>query len=275
MKKKTIIPIAFAAAIMFGCASSNDTMDDTTAMNETTVSGGVVADETEDVVEATADMVEDLDEGKEEIANEREDVAEEVAEAVDAATIKTLVIERDIVVPVATVAITALPMENPVEVNDMFEDIDETENLSVLDLARKSPNLTTFVKLLEQADLVQDIERLDELTLFAPTNEAFAKMDKEKLETLLLPENQAKLMWMLQAHVLPNKVSSMQFNTTQRIEMTEDSYIPVDVSLGGTNVLIGGASIIKDNVEASNGFIHVVDKVIEPSDVAVEDAVGN
>ena len=259
MKKKTIIPVAFAAAMLFGCASSNDTMDDTTAMDETTMSetqsmGGVAP---------------------EEVREEMAEAKEEVAEAVDAATIKTLVIERDIVVPVATVAITALPMENPVEVNDMFEDIDETENLSVLDLARKSPNLTTFVKLLEQADLVQDIERLDELTLFAPTNEAFAKMDKEKLETLLLPENQAKLMWMLQAHMLPNKVSSMQFNTTQRIEMTEDSYIPVDVSLGGTNVLIGGASIIKDNVEASNGFIHVVDKVIEPSDVAVEDAVGN
>ena len=245
--------------MLFGCASSNDTMDDTTAMEETTMSetqsmGGVAA---------------------EEVREEAADAREEVAEAVDAATIKTLVIERDIVVPVATVAITALPMENPVEISEMFEDIDETENHSVLDLVRKSPNLTTFVKLLEQADLVQDIERLDAVTLFAPTNEAFAKMDKEKLETLLLPENQAQLMWMLQAHVLPNKVSSMQFNTTQRIEMTEDSYIPVDVSLGGTDVSIGGASIVKNNVEASNGFIQVVDNVIQPDEVAVEDAVGN
>ncbi|WP_161890301.1 fasciclin domain-containing protein [Pontibacter russatus] len=275
MKKKTIIPIAFAAAMLFGCASSNDTMDDATAMNETTVSGGVVADETEDVVEATADMVEDLDEGKEEVANEREDVREEVAEAVDAATIKTLVIERDIVVPVATVAVAALPIENPVAIDEMFEDIDETETYSVMDLAKKSPNLSTFVQLIEHAGLEQDIARLNEVTLFAPTNEAFAKMDKQKLEMLLKPENMANLMYVLQAHVLPSKVSSMQFNTTQRIELTEDSYIPVNVTLGGTNVVVGGASIVKDNVEASNGFIHVVDSVILPSEVAVEDAVGN
>lgn len=254
MKKKTIIPIAFAAAMMFGCASSTDTMDDATAMDETTMSGGVA---TEEVVE------------------EREEVVEEVAEAVDAATLKTLVIEREIVVPVATVAVTALPMENPVEIDEMFEDIEETENQTVLELARTSPNLSTFVKLIEQAGLVEDIERLQDVTLFAPTNEAFAKMDREELETLLMPENQAQLMYMLQAHVLPNKVSSLQFNTTQRIEMTEDSYIPIDVSLGGTNVLIGGASIIKNNIEASNGFIHVIDNVIEPSEVAVEDAVGN
>lgn len=255
MKKKTIIPVAFAAIMLFGCASSNDTMDDTTAMDETTMSEGVAANE--------------------EVAEEVEEAEEEVAEAVDAATIRTLVVERELVVPVATVAIAALPMENPVELDEMFEDVGETEQFKVMDLARKSPNLSTFVKLIEQADLVQDIERLEDVTLFAPTNEAFAKMDKQKLEMLLMPDNQAQLMQLIQAHVLPSKVSSLQFNTSQRIQFTEDRYIPVDVTLGGTNVVVGGASIVKSNVEASNGFIHVVDSVIQPDEVAVEDAVGN
>lgn len=254
MKKRTIIPVAFAAVMLFGCASSNDTMDDATAMDETTMSEGVAANE--------------------EVAEEAEEEVAE-AEAVDAATIRTLMVERELVVPVATVAIAALPMENPVELDEMFEDIDDTEQFKVMDLARKSPNLSTFVKLIEQAGLVQDIERLEDVTLFAPTNEAFAKMDKQKLEMLLMPDNQAQLMQLIQAHVLPSKVSSLQFNTSQRIQFTEDRYIPVDVTLGGTNVVVGGAGIVKSNVEASNGFIHVVDSVIQPDEVAVEDAVGN
>lgn len=253
MKKKTIFPIALAAAMMFGCASSNDTMDDTTAMDETTMS------ETQSMA-GDAPMTEEAP-------------MTETTPATEAESVQALVLEREIVVPVASVAIAALPMENTVDVDEMFEDIEDTKQQSVLDLARTSPNLTTFVKLIDQAGLVEDIERLNEVTIFAPTNEAFAKMDKQQLETLLAPENTANLMYMLQAHVLPSKVSSLQFNTTQRIALTEDSYIPVDVTLGGTNVSIGGANIVKNNVEASNGFIHVVDNVILPSEVAVEDAI--
>ena len=252
MKKRTIIPVAFAAAMLFGCASSNDTMDDTTAMDETTMS-------------ETQSMAGD--------AVEEQPAA--TTEPMNAAPLRSLIIEREIVVPVATVAVTALPMENTVEIDEMFEDVGDTEQFKVMDLARKSPNLTTFVKLIEQANMVEDIERLNEATIFAPTNEAFAKMDKQKLEMLLMPDNQAQLMQLVQAHVLPSKVSSLQFNTTQRIELTEDSYLPVDVTLGGTNVVVGGATIVKNNIEASNGFIHVVDTVIQPDEVAVEDAVGN
>lgn len=241
MKKKTIIPVAFAAAMLFGCASSNDTMDDTTAMDETTMS-------------------------------ETQSMAGSVS---DEETVETLVVEEEVVVPIATLSVTTLPMENTVDVGDMFDDIEDTEQFDIMALARKSPNLTTFVKLMEQANLVGDLERVGELTLFAPTNEAFSKVDKAKLESLLAPENKALLMKVLQAHVLPSKVSSAQFNTSQRIQMSEDSYIPVDVSMSGTMITVGGATIVKNNIEASNGMIHVVDNVILPSEVAVEDAVGN
>ena len=241
MKKKSFIPMAFAAVMLFGCAGSTETYEDDTAMDAT--------------------------------LSETESMAGDVGVA-DQENMRFLVVERELVAPIATLAITALPMENPVEIDEMYDDIDDTERYKVLDLARRSPNLSTFVKLIEQADLVQDIERLNEVTLFAPTNAAFAQMDRQKLEMLLQPENKAQLMQMLQAHVLPNKVSSLQFNTTQRIQLTEDRYIPVDVTLNGTNVVIGGASIIKNNVEGSNGFIHVVESVIQPDVVAVEDAVG-
>ena len=256
MKKKTIIPIAFVATMMFGCASSNDTMDDATAMDETTMSEtqtmGGNATETSTTTNTDANTT----------AN------------TDANTVRALVVEREIVAPIATLSIATLPMENPVEIDEMFDDISDTEQYKVVDLARKSPNLSTFVKLIEQADLVQDIERLDEVTLFAPTNEAFAKMDRQKLEMLVMPENKAKLMQVLQAHVLPSKVNAAQFNTTQRIQLTEDRYIPIDVTMNGTNVTVGGATIVSNNIEASNGIIHVIDTVILPDEVSVEGGTG-
>ncbi|MFD3002038.1 fasciclin domain-containing protein [Pontibacter toksunensis] len=247
MKKRTIIPTAFAAIMLFGCAGSNDTMNDTTAMDTSTTMS-----ETQSMAGTAADAT----------------------TTTDAGTVKALIIEREIVAPIATIAVAALPMENPVELDEMYEDVADTEQFNVMDLARKSPNLSTFVKLIEYADLVQDINRLNEATLFAPTNEAFAKMDRQKLEMLLMPENKAQLMQVLQAHVLPSKVSSLQFNTTQRIQLTEDRYIPIDVTMNGTNVVVGGASIVKNNIEASNGFIHVVDSVILPDQVAVEGGAG-
>ncbi|WP_147294150.1 fasciclin domain-containing protein [Pontibacter diazotrophicus] len=241
MKKKTIIPMAFAAVMMFGCAGSDTTtMDDTTAMDTS-----ATMSETQSMAGTAADTEENA--------------------------MRSLVIEREIVAPVATIEVATLPLENPVSVGDMFDDIDDTEQYQLMDLARRSPNLTTFVTLIEQAGMVQDIERLDQATLFAPTNEAFANMDRQQLEMLIGPDNRANLMRVLQAHVLPSKVSSAQFNTTQRIQFTEDRYIPIDVTMNGTNVAIGGANIVKNNIEASNGYIHVVDSVILPDQVAVED----
>ncbi|WP_162055608.1 fasciclin domain-containing protein [Pontibacter pamirensis] len=243
MKKKTILPMAFAAVMMFGCAGSDTTVDDTTAMDTS-----ATMSETQSMAGTATDT--------------------------EANAMRSLVIEREIVAPLATIELATLPLENPVEISEMFEDIDDTEQYRIMDLARKSPNLTTFVKLIEYANLEADIERLNDVTLFAPTNEAFAQMDRQKLEMLLMPENQAQLMMLLQAHVLPSKVSTLQFNTTQRIEYTEERYIPVDVTLNGTNVLIGGSNIVQGNVESANGFIHVMDSVIQPDVVAVENAVG-
>jgi uncharacterized surface protein with fasciclin (FAS1) repeats len=242
MKKRTMIPLAFAAMIMYGCAGSTETMDDTTAMDETTTMS-----ETQTMAGSATDT--------------------------EQSNVDAMVIEEKVVVPVATLSITTLPMENTVEVDNMFEDIDDTKQHDVLALAKTNPNLSTFMMLAEQADLESDLQRLDEFTLFAPTNEAFSKVPQEKLESLLMPDNLALLKRVLQAHVLPSKVSATQFNSSQRIQMSEDSYIPVDVTMNGTNITVGGATIVKDNVEASNGMIHVVDNVILPTENTTETGV--
>jgi uncharacterized surface protein with fasciclin (FAS1) repeats len=177
-----------------------------------------------------------------------------------------LVVESQVMVPVATIAVAALPMENTVEINDMFKGINDTEKYNAYALAKTSPNLSTFVKLIEHANLVDDLERVKEVTLLAPTNEAFAKMPREKLTTLLAPENTALLSRMLQAHIIAKEVSAAQFQENDRIRITENSYIPIETTTAGTSVLIGGAQVVKNDIEASNGRIHVLDNVILPSE---------
>lgn len=177
-------------------------------------------------------------------------------------------------VPVAVFPIASLSLENSVDVGEMFDDIDNTEQYDVLTLVKRSPNLSTFAKLIELAGMESDLKRVDGFTLFAPTNEAFAKLPTEKLEMLANPENKATLMRVIQAHFLPSKVSSLQFNSSQQIEISQDRHIPVATSMGGTMVTIGGATIVKADVQASDGIIQVVDGVIVPSEDAVQDEFG-
>lgn len=234
---KTIKPLALAAlasATLFSCASS-DSMNDTTAIDTSMSETQTMAGNT---------TMEDAD---------------------------AVVVEREIVAPVATIPVATLSLKNDTDVNEMFNAIDDTEKYNLIELAKTSSNLSTFITLAEYAGIDDDLMRDGSFTLFAPTNEAFSKLSKEDLEMLMLPENKAKLISVLQAHVLPSEVSSTQFNSTQRIKLSDNRYIPIDTQLNGTQVLVGGAAIVVPNVEASNGVIHVVDNVIIPSQDAVDD----
>lgn len=187
--------------------------------------------------------------------------------------VETLVVEEQVAVPIATLSVTSLPMENTIGIDEMFADIDDTKKHDVLALAKTNPNLTTFVKLVEQADIVSDLQRLNGFTLFAPTNEAFSNVPQEKLESLLMTENKPLLYRVLQAHILPSQASTVQIKANDRIRMSENSYIPINTEMAGTALYVGGAQVIKGDIEASNGMIHVVDKVILPSEDAREDTI--
>ncbi|MBB6610885.1 fasciclin domain-containing protein [Pontibacter sp. Tf4] len=231
---KSLAAIAVASLTMFGCASSNEgttAMDDNVTMSETQTMAGT----TEDADDADA-----------------------------------VVVTAEVVEPVAVVPIAALSLTNTEDVNDMFDNIEDTEAYSLMDLAQQSPNLSTFVQLMNAAGLADDFEANRSYTIFAPTNEAFSKLDKAELEMLLLPENKAKLASVLMVHILPSEVTSANFNETQRIDIGDNRYIPVSVSSPGRNITVGGANVVVQNVEASNGVIHVIDHVIIPKDDAVE-----
>lgn len=236
MKKTMIIPAVLAASMLFGCASSDNmdttAMEDDMSMSETQTMAGTTEDTETMVVEETAVAV----------------------------------------VPLGTVSSTTLQMENTQEVDEMFENMGDTESMNVLDLVKSSPNLSTLATLIEQADLVNDLQRVEQYTLFAPTNAAFAKIPQDQLQKLLMPENKAMLMKILQAHVLPSEVSTLQLESNSRIRMSEDTYIPIETGVAGTNVTVGGAQILKGNIEASNGTIHVIDSVIIPGKDTVKDS---
>ncbi|MEJ8802981.1 fasciclin domain-containing protein [Pontibacter sp. H249] len=235
---KTIKPlaaVALASATMFGCASS-DEMNNTTAMNETT---------TMSETQTMGGETEDMDDAK------------------------SVVVATEVSVPIATIPVATLSLTNPVQLGDMFNDIDDTEKYNMIELTKKSPNLSTFVQLAEAAGIADDLTQEGDFTLFAPTNEAFSKLSKQDLEMLLMPENRAKLTAILQAHVIPSKVVSTQFNSSQRITLSDNRYLPISTS--NNIITVGGAAIVVSDVEASNGMVHVIDRVIIPSQDAIDD----
>ncbi|WP_224996053.1 fasciclin domain-containing protein [Cesiribacter sp. SM1] len=163
-----------------------------------------------------------------------------------------------------------------VDYADMFEDVDNTEQYDILALARMNPNLSTFVQLVESANLTPSIQAAGPITVFIPTNEAFGNLSAERYAELTDPQNRTELIEVLNRHVMAQEVTTASFTGRQVIDLANGEQIPVTTSTVGagvgaaanpTGVTIGGAQIVKADVEASNGVIHVVDAVIETEDI--------
>ncbi len=99
-------------------------------------------------------------------------------------------------------------------------------------------------------------------TVFAPTDEAFAKLPPGTIESLLKPENKSKLQAILTYHVVSGRVGSEQvvtLSTAKTVQGTE-----LNISQGGGGVMVNGAKVVKTDIAASNGVIHVIDTVLLP-----------
>ena len=99
-------------------------------------------------------------------------------------------------------------------------------------------------------------------TVFAPTDEAFAKLPPGTLETLLKPENKAKLQSILTYHVVAGKVMAQDVVKLDSATTVEGQSISIKTLDGG--VMVNGARVIKADIETSNGVIHVIDAVLLP-----------
>lgn len=133
----------------------------------------------------------------------------------------------------------------------------------IVSIASDADNLTTLVKAIQAAGLVETLQSDGPFTVFAPTDEAFAALPEGTLESLLMEENKDKLVQILTYHVVSGKVMSMDLEDGMMAETVEGSSISVDLSNG---VSIDNANVVTADIEADNGVIHIIDAVIMPSE---------
>jgi uncharacterized surface protein with fasciclin (FAS1) repeats len=132
----------------------------------------------------------------------------------------------------------------------------------IVDTAVSAGNFETLVAAVKAAGLVETLKGEGPFTVFAPTDEAFAKLPAGTLEDLLKPENKEKLAAILTYHVVPGKVMSGDIaGKTMMVESVEGSKLSVDATDG---VKINEAKVITADIATDNGVIHVIDTVVLP-----------
>jgi len=134
----------------------------------------------------------------------------------------------------------------------------------IVDTATSAGSFNTLVAAVKAAGLADTLKGPGPFTVFAPTDEAFAKLPKGTVETLLKPENKQKLVSLLTYHVVPGKVMSSDLaGKTAMPKTVEGDTVAIDATKGG--VMVDKAKVLKPDVVASNGVIHVIDSVIMPN----------
>ena len=132
----------------------------------------------------------------------------------------------------------------------------------IVDTAVAAGSFKTLVAAVSAAGLVDTLKGAGPFTVFAPTDEAFAKLPAGTVDALLKPENKGKLVAILTYHVVPGKVMSGDIAGKKLQAKTVEGS---DVSIDATNgVMVDGAKVATADIEASNGVIHVIDTVIMP-----------
>ena len=132
----------------------------------------------------------------------------------------------------------------------------------IVDTAVSAGSFNTLAAALQAADLVDALKEPGPYTVFAPTDEAFAKLPEGTLEDLLKPENKEKLVAILTYHVVPGEVGSAEVVKLSSAKTLNGKEVAISVK--EENVMVDNAKVIKPDVKASNGVIHVIDTVIIP-----------
>jgi uncharacterized surface protein with fasciclin (FAS1) repeats len=132
----------------------------------------------------------------------------------------------------------------------------------VVETASAAGSFTTLAKALAAADLVGTLKGPGPFTVFAPTDEAFARLSPGTLEDLLKPENRDRLRRILTYHVVPGTVRAADVVKMQSARAVSGDTITVRVRDG--KVMVDAANVTATDIQASNGVIHVIDSVILP-----------
>tara|TARA_R110002124_G_scaffold87407_1_gene225025 strand:+ start:46874 stop:47452 length:579 start_codon:yes stop_codon:yes gene_type:complete len=138
---------------------------------------------------------------------------------------------------------------------------DDSSTPNVLQIAINSPDHTTLVAAVQAASLENALVNAGPLMVFAPTNDAFNALPEGTVEDLLKPENKEALANILKHHVTAGNYSKEFLKKFKKLGQANDQSTTVEVK--GDDVFVGGAKILA-SIDAGNGVVHVVDKVILP-----------
>lgn len=137
-----------------------------------------------------------------------------------------------------------------------------TKEMNIVETAQSLGTFDTLVAAVGAAGLAETLQGEGPFTVFAPSDEAFAKLPAGTVENLLKPENKDKLIGILTYHVVPGKVTAKQVTGMSSATTVEGSDVSISVKDG--SVMIDNAKVVKADVMVSNGVIHVIDSVIMP-----------
>ncbi|MEZ9709834.1 fasciclin domain-containing protein [Vibrio breoganii] len=132
----------------------------------------------------------------------------------------------------------------------------------IVDVAASNDDFSTLVAAVQAAGLVDTLKGEGPFTVFAPTNEAFAKLPDGTVEMLLKPENKDKLVAILTYHVVAGKVMAADVVKLSEAKTVQGGTVMIKV-MDGT-VMVDNATVTATDIKASNGVIHVIDTVIMP-----------
>jgi uncharacterized surface protein with fasciclin (FAS1) repeats len=135
----------------------------------------------------------------------------------------------------------------------------------IVDTAVAAGTFKTLAAALQAAGLVETLKGKGPFTVFAPTDAAFAKLPAGMVEDLLKPENKAKLTAILTYHVVPGSVLASQVVTMDGKTAKTVNGQSVKISVANGTVKVDSATVVKTDIKASNGVIHVIDTVIVPA----------
>ncbi|MFA6045605.1 MAG: fasciclin domain-containing protein, partial [Phycisphaerales bacterium] len=141
--------------------------------------------------------------------------------------------------------------------------VNQQADKDIVDTAVAAGSFKTLAAALQAAGLIDTLKGAGPFTVFAPTDEAFAKLPKGTVESLLKPENKAKLVSILTYHVVPGEVLAKDVRTGAAVTVNGQR---IDLVAKDGKVTVDGARVTAADVKASNGVIHVIDSVILPSD---------
>ena len=130
-----------------------------------------------------------------------------------------------------------------------------------LQIAIGSPDHKTLVAAVQAAQVENALVNVGPLTVFAPTDEAFAALPEGTVENLLKPENKAALANILTYHVTPGNLSTTIISKLKQLGQANNQYVQIEVVDG--EPIVGGAKILA-SVPAGNGIVHIIDKVLLP-----------